>query len=128
VQIALGDFPKTDFVVINEVDNEKGTLRLAFTQMAPHPPVAGDGNLATVTFESMGRGQAAVTWGNVILANADGQRIEAQLEGTKIQVGKDFPILGVLGGGAAGILAAVGALLVGWQRRANRPSRSPQRG
>ena len=128
VQIALSDFLKPDFVVVNEADNETGIVRVAFTQMAPNPPVEGDGNLATVTFETRGGGQATLTWGKVILADADGQQIEARLEGTKIQVGQDFPVLGVLGGGAAGILLIGVALLIGRQRTVHRQSRSPQPG
>lgn len=128
VQVALTGFLRPDFVVINDVDNEAGTLRLAFTQMAPNPPVEGDGNLATITFESVGRGQADLTWGKVILANADGQKIEARLEGTNVQVGREFPFLGVLGGVAAGIVLVAGAFLFGRRRTVNRQSRLPQPG
>jgi hypothetical protein len=125
IQIAVGSFLKPDFVVVNEVDNETGTLRLAFTQMAPNQPVEGSGDLATINFEGTGNGEANLTWGQVILADADGQEIEAHLEGAQIRVGKEFPILGVLSG-VAGLAVVVGALLIGQQRTVDRPASSPQ--
>jgi hypothetical protein len=121
LQSTLGSFLSPDFVVVNEADNEAGTLRLAFTQIAPNPPVEGNGDLATVTFEGIGSGEATLTWEKVILADMDGQEIEARLEGTKIQVGKEFSIVGLLVGGV-GVLGIVTALLVGRKRVADRQS------
>ena len=121
IQSALGSFLSPDFVVVNEADNIVGSLRLAFTQMAPNPPVEGNGDLATVTFEGIGSGEATLTWENVILADVDGQKINAHLEETTIQVGKELPIVGLLVGGA-GTLGIVAALLVGRKRVAGRQS------
>ena len=121
IQSALGSFLSPDFVVFNEVDNKAGILRLAFTQMAPHPPVEGNGDLATVTFEGIGSGEATLTWENVILADVDGKKINAHLEQATIQVGKGFPTVELLVGGA-GTLAIVAALLIGRKRVAGRQS------
>jgi len=122
IQSALGSFLSPDFVVFNEVDNKAGTLRLAFTQMAPHPPVEGNGDLATVTFEGIGSGEATLTWENVILADVNGQKINAHLEQATIQVGKGFPTVGLLLAGGAGTLGIVAALLIGRKRVAGRQS------
>jgi hypothetical protein len=122
LQSNLGSFLSPDFVVANEADNKAGTLRLAFTQMAPKLPVEGNGDLATVTFEGIGSGEATLTWEKVILADVDGQEINAHLEEATIQVGKEFSIVGLLIGGV-GTLGIVAALLIGRKRVAGRQSR-----
>lgn len=119
VQVTLGNFLSPDFVVFNDVDNETGTLRLAFTQVSPHPPVEGSGDLATVTFEGVGLGSATLTWGQVVLADMDGQEIIASLEGAEIQVEQRFSTLTLLASGA-GILGIALASLVGWMWAARR--------
>lgn len=121
IQSTLGSFLSPDFVVLNEVDNEKGILRLAFTQMAPNPPAEGAGDLATVTFKGLGSGKATLKWEKVILANGDGQEIETRLEGATIQVGTEFPIVELLVG-SGGILGIGGALLIVRQRMADQQS------
>jgi hypothetical protein len=121
IQSALGSFLSPDFVVVNEVDNKAGTLRLAFTQMAPNPPVGGNGDLATVTFEGISSGEATLTLEEVILADVDGQKINAHLEEATIQVGKEFPLIELLVGGA-GTLGIVAALSIGRKRIAGRQS------
>ncbi len=121
-QVALGNFLSPDFVVINSVDGQAGTLSLAFTQVSPSLPVEGSGDLATITFEGVGRGSAALKWGQVILADRDGQQIQARLEATEIQIDNEFPTLTLLAGGAS-ILAILVVLIAGGTWIARRQSR-----
>jgi hypothetical protein len=113
IQVALRNFLRPDFVVVNEADNEAGTLRLAFTQVSPSAPVEGSGDLAVVTFAGVGSGSAALTLGQVILADMDGQEIQARLEGAEVRIEQGLAATPLLAGGA-GIMGIALVSLVGW--------------
>lgn len=50
VQMTPGDFIKPDFIVINLVDNEAGTLQYVAAQVNPTPPATGTGVVLLIQF------------------------------------------------------------------------------
>ncbi len=76
VQISLGDFLDPGFVIVNQVDNETGVLRLAMTQLYPSTPKSGTGNLIVVSFRGKQIGaQSELNLVSVKLASNTGNEI-----------------------------------------------------
>jgi hypothetical protein len=121
VQIALRSLLSPDLVIVNEADNETGTLRLSLSQVSPSPPAEGSGDLAAITFEGVGSGATALTWSDVILADIDGQEIKAHLEGAEIQVERGL-VGSALFAAGAGIVGLVLISLAGWRWATRRQS------
>ncbi|HUW13659.1 MAG TPA: carboxypeptidase regulatory-like domain-containing protein, partial [Anaerolineae bacterium] len=62
VQILPGDFldPINSFVLINQVDNQAGSVEFAVTQLRPAVPRSGSGVLATLYLETVAEGSGFV--------------------------------------------------------------------
>lgn len=73
VQVEPGPFLVPDFVVENAADNASGTIRLAFTQLAPRPAASGDGVLATIGLRGRAGGPHALQVTGIVLARDDGR-------------------------------------------------------
>lgn len=54
IQLEPGRFPQPDFVALNRVDPQAGTLRYAVTQVNPTLPANGDGVVFTVRLRGLG--------------------------------------------------------------------------
>lgn len=88
VQIQPGDFLAANFVVTNSADNATGIIRYALTQLAPTPPVSGEGLLFLVTFQGAGQGVSDLIFSTVQLANSEFQEIATTSEAGRITVGQ----------------------------------------
>lgn len=61
IQIQIkSSFMSIDYVVKNVVDNTRGTIWFAFTQLNPSPPVSGSGSVATVHFRARSSGTSNI--------------------------------------------------------------------
>jgi hypothetical protein len=87
IQVALGDLLSPDFVATNMVSNTAGTIDVALTQLAPVPPSDGEGALAAITFRAVGIGASSLDFVSVILADAEGTRMPAEVQNGRIKVG-----------------------------------------
>jgi len=58
------------FVVINSVDNEKGTIELSITQQYPATARSGSGILGKIPFQVVGQGRSEITLASVQLVKA----------------------------------------------------------
>jgi LysM repeat protein len=88
VQIQPGDFLAANFVVTNNADNSTGIIRYALTQLAPTPPVSGEGLLFRVTFQGVAQGVSDLIFSTVQLANSDFQEIPTTSETGRVIVGQ----------------------------------------
>ncbi len=108
VQIQAGDFPSPDFIVQNQVDNAKGTIDYAVTQLAPREAVDGSGVLATVTVKGKDKGTSSLTFVGAKLANPDGQEIPSQTADGQV----DITTTAIPGGTNSGLLIGAGVIVV----------------
>ena len=88
IQVQPGDFLAANFVVMNSADNTTGIIRYALTQLAPTPPVSGEGRLFLVTFQGVAQGVSDLTFSTVQLANSEFQEIPTTPENGQITVGQ----------------------------------------
>lgn len=91
VQIQPGSFPHPDFVVVNNADNEAGSISYAVSQMPPHGPVGGNGVLATITFKGLELGTSPLSFVKVKLVNRDGIKLPAQGQDGEVVVMESVP-------------------------------------
>lgn len=77
IQLLPGDMYEVNqgFMVVNEADNEAGMAIIAFTLLAPAPPLVGDGTLVTVEIEAIGEGTSEIHFEAVIIASPDGEAL-----------------------------------------------------
>lgn len=77
IQLFPGDMYEVSqgFMVANEADNQAGKAQIAFTLLAPAPPLAGDGTLVIVEIEAIGEGTSEIDLEEVILASLDGEAL-----------------------------------------------------
>ncbi len=113
IQIQPGDFPRPDFVAVNEASNSTGTLQYAvvqldsqaqggdfstiqsFTEAIKQPgkmAVSGSGVLARVTFQAVADGASNLDFTRVLLANSQAQPIAVSSQSGQIIVGPGGPI------------------------------------
>ena len=78
VQIGMGMFLDQGFELVNQVDNEKGLIRLAMTQLNPSTPKSGDGVLLVARLRGTQLGQGFIRLADVQLAQPTGVMIEAR--------------------------------------------------
>jgi len=91
VQILPGDFldPVNSFVLINHVDNEKGSVEFAVTQLRPAVARSGSGVLATLHLETVAEGSSLLRLTRVELLDGGHpvpHKIPATLGGYEIVV------------------------------------------
>ena len=92
IQLHPGDFLDTakQFVLINQVDNDNGTIELSVTQTHPAQAKSGSGVLGTITFESIGEGNSAIQLTQVQLvddSSPDPQLIAANRQDGRVIIG-----------------------------------------
>lgn len=77
IQLIPGDMYEVSqgFMVTNEADNQAGKAQIAFTLLAPAPPLAGDGTLVMVVVEAISGGRSAIGLEEVIIASPDGEAL-----------------------------------------------------
>ncbi len=86
VQVAPGKLPAPDFTVVNQVDNARGSIEYAVTQLNPRQPAQGDGVVAVVYFEGVDAGVSSLTFSYVKLANPQGQEVPVQVVNATLEV------------------------------------------
>jgi hypothetical protein len=87
VQFSPGTFPRPDFLVRNEADNQAGTLHYAITQVNPTEPVNGNGVAFSVQLRAKAAsGEGRFTISAVELTDRDGVLLAVQPESSLIRV------------------------------------------
>ena len=86
IQVAAGGLPAPDFTVVNDVDNARGLIEYAVTQLNPRQPAQGDGVVAWVYFEGVDAGISSLTFSYAKLANPQGQEVPVQLVNATLEV------------------------------------------
>jgi hypothetical protein len=87
VQIALGTFLDPGFVIINEANNQAGSVRLAMTQINPSQPKTGTGALVVVKLKGkQARAASPLTLVSAQLARRDGIKLTTALAAGQITV------------------------------------------
>jgi len=67
--------------LVNEVDSEKGIIRLALANTPEQDEVQGGGTVATITFKTLQAGEVEVAFGESTIAGAGGLNILSQTSG-----------------------------------------------
>ena len=86
VQIKPGAFPKPDFLVRNEADNQGGTFQYVTTQLNPTSPASGSGVVFSVQFRGKAVGETALTIDSVQMADRLGRALAVSAASGKIRV------------------------------------------
>ena len=86
IQVAAGRLPAPDFTVVNDVDNARGLIEYAVTQLNPRQPAQGDGVVALVYFKGVDAGVSSLTFSYAKLANPQGQEVPVQLVNATLEV------------------------------------------
>lgn len=86
-QFNPGSFPRPDFLVRNEADNQAGTLRYVVTQVNPTEPVSGSGIVFSVQLRAKAAsGEGSFTITAVDLTDRDGALLAVQPEAGVIRI------------------------------------------
>jgi hypothetical protein len=91
-QIQPGDFLSPDWLLENEVDNNKGTIAYALSQQSPSPPRSGSGTLAIITWRGKVVGMSPIQLTHVLLGAPGGVEIRAGVEDGQIVVVSTEPV------------------------------------
>ena len=92
VQLVPGTFVQPDFVVRNQVDNQKGTLEYVLTQTNPTPPANGTGILFTILLRGKTLGKtSAFVIDHVQFSDRRGTTIAVTPQNGKISVVQPKP-------------------------------------
>lgn len=87
VQIEPGQFPKPDFVAVNRVDPQAGTLRYVITQVNPTPPASGDGIIFSVRLRGLGvAGAGEFRIELVEMSDRNGQLLPVEIRSATLDV------------------------------------------
>lgn len=116
IQIEPGTLPYPDFVVLNQADNQAGTIDYAATQMPPNMPESGQGVIARITFYAKKADTTRIEVDQFLLADTDGKTIDALSQSTQIEV-RDYSVLISLAAGAAIALLVLGAIGLAYQKK-----------
>jgi len=92
IQLRPGDFldSANQFVLINQVDNDNGTIELSVTQTHPAQAKSGSGVLGTITFQSTSEGNSPIQLTQVQLvddSSPDPQLIPANPQHGRVMIG-----------------------------------------
>lgn len=112
IQIAHGDFLSPDFVVQNAADQTSGKIDYAIACMPLDKSVTGGGTLARVTIEALATGESEVSIESALLADSRSQPIGVELGSSTVSIGSGRAPTGLLAGGLAVAVAAVGSLML----------------
>ncbi len=87
IQMEPGQFPQPDFVALNRVDPQAGTLRYVVTQVNPTPPANGDGVVFAVRLRGLGvTGAGEFRIDLVEMSDRDGQLLPVQWGAAALEV------------------------------------------
>jgi hypothetical protein len=87
VQVSLGTFMDAGFVIIDQVDNDAGSLRFAMTQLNPSVPKSGTGNLVVMSFKGKQVNLTSeINLTSVQIAQYDGTKISTFTKSGLVQV------------------------------------------
>jgi hypothetical protein len=106
VQIEPGTLPIPDFVVLNAVDNQAGTIDYASTQLPPNKPGEGDGVIASVTFQAKKAAVSDIQFDQYLLADTKGGNINATPQHGQIRVRGNLSWMFIAAAGLALLLTA----------------------
>lgn len=109
-QIEPGTLPTPDYIVLNDADNQAGTIVYALTQMPPSKPGNGDGVIARITFQGKTASVSQILFDQFLLANTQGDSIEAIPQHGQIQVVSSSVWALVAAAGAAVLLIVGGSI------------------
>ena len=101
VQLESGTFPTPDFVALNQVDNDAGTIDYAVTQLSPREPRAGSGVVAHIKVRAKQPSTTQVEIVKFILTDTSAGIIDAVAENGQVKVRPNVPWLLF---GAVGVL------------------------
>lgn len=110
IQIEPGTLPTPDYIVLNDADNQAGTIVYALTQMPPSKPGNGDGVIARITFQGKTASVSQILFDQFLLANTQGDSIEAIPQHGQIQVVSSSVWALVAAAGAAVLLIVGGSI------------------
>jgi len=92
VQVSMGTFMDSGFMIINQADNVAGTLRFAMTQLNPSTAKSGTGNLVVMRFRGKQTNPTSeVMLNSVKIAQPDGTKIPTSPISGQIQVVQNVP-------------------------------------
>jgi hypothetical protein len=75
-----------DFVAMNAFDNAEGTVDYAATQISPHKPVSGSGQLLQMKFTAVASGKTRVEIGSFTLSDIDGLVLAATATNAEVNI------------------------------------------
>jgi hypothetical protein len=106
IQIEPGALPSPDFVVLNSVDNQRGTIDYAATQLQPRAPGEGEGVVARITFQAKQVTDSEIQFEQLLLADTNGKNIDATTQSGQVRVQNSIPWTLVAAVGLAVLLIA----------------------
>jgi hypothetical protein len=109
VQLESGTFPTPDFVALNQVDNQTGTIDYAVTQLSPREPREGSGVVAHISVRAKRPSTTQVEITEFILTDTSAGVIEAVGKDSQIKVRRSVPWL-LFGTGGVLLLLIVGGV------------------
>jgi hypothetical protein len=90
--IQPGGFLESGFVITSKVDNDKGRLEYAATQVAPSQPKSGEGVLFKFTVTAIGGGESQVKFSRSTISLMDGTLVTLGKSSAVITVIEPTPI------------------------------------
>jgi hypothetical protein len=109
VQIEAGTFPSPDFVALNQVDNQTGTIDYAVTQLSPREPREGSGVVAHITIRAKRPSTTLIEIERYMLTDTSATAIDAVGENGQVTVRRNVPWL-LVGASGALLLLLVGGV------------------
>ena len=109
VQLESGTFPAPDFVALNQVDNDAGTIDYAVTQLSPREPREGSGVVAHIKVRAKRPSTTQVEIEKFILTDTSAGIIRAVGENGQVKIRRNVPWL-LLGAGSVIALLIVGGV------------------
>lgn len=117
IQLIAGNMPSPDFVVLNRADNEAGTADYAVTQLPPNQPGEGDGTIVSITFRAKKTAISPVRLSRFLLANTQGQSIQATAQHGQISVTGQTTWVWIVIGAALALIVSSGIVFILLKRK-----------
>ncbi len=86
INIEPGDMPYPDYVAVNRADNARGEIVYAVTQIAPRPPISGNGVLARMRVRAKGSGSTVLVFTEHLLASLEAHEIANSTETCMLRI------------------------------------------